>query len=561
MDLKEATIPHEATPDSQVSPDADDAALLQRIRLAPLAKRFEKLWTGDWSAAGCASAIDADLALCSILAFWTKRDPASVDRLFRQSALFRAEEWDQQVHNGITHGAQTLSRACSESLHLVDRSAQAPPHPPTEKQTQPTECKPELSDWPTLDRHTLPGLVGEFITLTSSGSEADPAAILATLLCRFGAEVYGHETGQGPYCYVGETKHYPRLFVAVVGDTAKSRKGTSAGPVNALFRLPRNEDDVYSLAATTGGPLSSGEGLVYCVRDERKEWQIAPRSDNGRWLVVDPGVTDKRLFILDEELAAAMASLKREGCTLSAALRQVWDSGCYSPMTKRERTSCTDAHINIVTHTTRAELSHMLEEVQVLNGFANRFLWVCARRNKIVPDPTRLDSNALASMQGELKQLLVYAKQVSEMRRSEQASALWREAYPDLSAEHPGIAGAVVARAEAHVVRLSIIYALLDGQNIIEERHLRAALAFWDYCRESAIYLFPRHDQDQISAQVVSLLRAGPLTGTELYRGLANHVTKSALTRALDGLIASGKAICKVEQTAGRPRRTYALGR
>ena len=46
----------------------------------------------------------------------------------------------------------------------------------------------------------------------------------------------------------------------------------------------------------------------------------------------------------------------------------------------------------------------------------------------------------------------------------------WIEIYPQLSAGQPGLAGAATARAEAHVVRLALIYALLDCSDMIGHR-------------------------------------------------------------------------------------------
>jgi primase-polymerase (primpol)-like protein len=51
-------------------------------RRAANGEKFAKLWSGDVS--GYPSQSEADLALCGILAFWT-RDRAQIDRLFRQS--------------------------------------------------------------------------------------------------------------------------------------------------------------------------------------------------------------------------------------------------------------------------------------------------------------------------------------------------------------------------------------------------------------------------------------------------------------------------------------------
>lgn len=58
----------------------------------------------------------ADLSLCNALAFWTQKDTAQMDRLFRQSGLYlldgRAEKWNTK-HNsaGQTYGEMTIAAA------------------------------------------------------------------------------------------------------------------------------------------------------------------------------------------------------------------------------------------------------------------------------------------------------------------------------------------------------------------------------------------------------------------------------------------------------------------
>lgn len=91
--------------------DLDDAALLDKARRARNGGEFDRLWAGDLTAHGN-DASAADLALCNLLAFWTGNDPARMDRLFRQSGLFRPAKWDK-VHysDGRTYGQATLEKA------------------------------------------------------------------------------------------------------------------------------------------------------------------------------------------------------------------------------------------------------------------------------------------------------------------------------------------------------------------------------------------------------------------------------------------------------------------
>lgn len=339
---------------------------------------------------------------------------------------------------------------------------------------------PTVPPWPVLSPLALPGLVGDFVGLATRKSEADPAAVLTTLLTRFGCEVSGFAPGRGPFLMVGDTLHRPRLFSCIVGNSSKSRKGTSGEPIKKLFTF---EPD-YVPASCSPGPLSSGEGLVYAVRDEVQSWNVDKGTGDGRMVVADPGVTDKRLFVYDQELAAGLHSTKREGNTLSTILRCLWDSGDVSPLTKRDRIRTTGANICLVSHITIHELKALLDQVQAFNGFGNRFLWVCARRRGLVPFPESMPVTELDALRRDLLVLINAAQNAVEVRMNEDARTLWGEVYPDLSKDHSGLAGCIINRGEAQALRLAMVYALLDGKALIESSHLAAGLAFWNYCRD-----------------------------------------------------------------------------
>ena len=74
--------------------------------------KFSSLFGGDWSGFGSRS--EADMALCCLLAFWTDKDPAAMDRIFRRSGLYRAK-WerpdyrDRTIKNAIARVSDTLS--------------------------------------------------------------------------------------------------------------------------------------------------------------------------------------------------------------------------------------------------------------------------------------------------------------------------------------------------------------------------------------------------------------------------------------------------------------------
>jgi putative DNA primase/helicase len=80
--------------------DVGDDELLALAMRAKNGEKFSRLWRGDTSEyAGDESR--ADLALCSLLAFWTDGDTERMDRLFRQSGLMR-EKWNRRDYRERT---------------------------------------------------------------------------------------------------------------------------------------------------------------------------------------------------------------------------------------------------------------------------------------------------------------------------------------------------------------------------------------------------------------------------------------------------------------------------
>lgn len=95
-----------------------DEALLTRAREAKNGEKFTRLWCGDTR--GYDSQSEADMALCTLLAFWTGGNATRMDRLFRDSDLMR-EKWDtQHFADGSTYGEKTIQRAISHVDEFYD---------------------------------------------------------------------------------------------------------------------------------------------------------------------------------------------------------------------------------------------------------------------------------------------------------------------------------------------------------------------------------------------------------------------------------------------------------
>jgi primase-polymerase (primpol)-like protein len=111
-------------PEQSQGNDLSDDALLERARNASNSEKFQRLWRGN--TAGYPSQSEADMALCSLLAFWTGGDPEQIDRLFRDSALMRPK-WDEQhFADGATYGEQTIERAIAGTDEFYTTSVSKP---------------------------------------------------------------------------------------------------------------------------------------------------------------------------------------------------------------------------------------------------------------------------------------------------------------------------------------------------------------------------------------------------------------------------------------------------
>lgn len=410
------------------------------------------------------------------------------------------------------------------------------------------EEDPEIRQTPWPDppaEEAYHGLAGEIVLAIEPHTEADPVGLLGQFLVAFGNCV-----GRNAFFQVEADKHFGNLYCCLVGATAKARKGTSWGHIRRLFEIA--DPDWLSNCIASG--LSSGEGLVWAIRDP-----IPSREDPE--VLEDPGVSDKRLLIFEGELASVLAVLKRQGNNLSAIIRDLWDRGSARSLTKNSPSKVTGGHVSIIAHVTKAEVTRHLDTTEVANGLANRFIWLCVRRSKCLPLGGNISDVDFQPLLDRLKKAIEFGRNAGQVSFSETAQKAWCTAYQKLSEDRPGMLGAVTARAEAQVLRLSLLYALLDLSPTIRVEHLRAALALWEYAKASAEFIFGNRLGDPVADEILKALRETPLglTRTDIYSGLfSRHVPKKRIADALETLLGAG--LVKMEKEPGgegRPKERW----
>lgn len=401
----------------------------------------------------------------------------------------------------------------------------------------------EGQPWPApLAEEAFHGIIGKIVRKIEPETEADPAALLFQLLAGVGSIL-----GAGSFVQVEGSEHPGRLFVIVVGRTAKGRKGTSLGRVRSILKLVAPD---WSRDRIASG-LSSGEGLINEVRDPVEQQEVDKATRAKHTVVIDAGVEDKRLLVIEGEFARVLRGMERQGNILSPVLREAWDQGNLRTLIKTNPTRATGAHIALIGHVTADELRRCLNRTEMANGFANRLIFACAKRSKLLPrGGGPID---WADIEQPLREALAGAP-LGPINLADDAWAIWEQAYPALSADRPGMLGAILGRAEAQVLRLALIYALLDRSAYIEVCHMRAALACWTYADASARFIFGDALGDPVADEILRALREQPdgMTRTDLMHHFGRHQASEQIGRALAGLAQNNFVVKEIIATTGR---------
>jgi hypothetical protein len=390
-------------------------------------------------------------------------------------------------------------------------------------------------NWPTLDEAAMYGLPAEVVHTLAPHTEADRVALLSSFAVMFGAAC-----NAGPHAIADGAQHPARLSVVLVGKTSRGRKGSAHENVKRV--LADADEEFVDKRIVTG--LASGEGLIAAVSDG------SPDKDGH----VAGAVSDKRLLIFEPEWSRVLRVCAREGSTLSAVLRSCWDSGDLRVLTRKEPLRATGAHVAGIYHITLEELRRNLLEVDMCNGFANRHLLIATRRSQQLPAGGNLDDSAVRFLGRKVRTALERARRVGRMHRSAEAEELWADLYfavPDLD----GMVGALTARAEAQMLRLSVVYALTDGSRTIEVDHLLAAHALWQYAADTVAYAYGDALGDEVADRLLTAIRqAGPagLTTTAQSGVFGRHQTAQRLAVARDALLERDLIVAETRSTEGR---------
>jgi len=388
----------------------------------------------------------------------------------------------------------------------------------------------------------LYGLSGNIIRKASQHCESHPAGMLVDFLVSIGSII-----GRGPYFNIGATRHYTNEFMCRVGDSSKSRKGTGRDAIDSILKLA--DPAWYSERIESG--FGSGEAIINRVRDTTQERR---QTKAGAFEFISvPGIDDKRLCIREGELASVFVLAGKPESRADIVIRDGWDGKTLRNIVKgksREGFSnsakCEEPHLSISGDTTIHELRAKMPDGADENGFGNRFIYVYVYRVKDCPQggPDLDWSKEIV----ELREAIEIAKSIKHMAMSNAARKWWNKHYAEIEGDGlEGLAGKMTTRGASHIRRLAMIYALLDQAEEINLDHFHAAKALWDYCEESASFIFGGVTTEQLRILNWIGLR-GPATYKQIYAELyQKHKLVGEIKADLAALTAKKKLALRSE--------------
>lgn len=564
-----------------------DEAIMRLARTAKNGEKFTQLFAGKWEAVGYASQSEADLALCSMLAFWCNRDSAVIDRLFRHSGLFRPK-WDEpHFSDGETYGAHTVRRAIEMTTETFGHAAQgtfgagAPSHP----------ASVAVPPFP-LD--VLPEPLHRFVVQAAAATGTPSELVAVPLLALVGASA-------GKRCELvvkeGSWRENGGIWVAVVAPpgSAKSpaldlaRVGIDAIQTqrNREFALRQEEHQAAKRAWESRPPKDRGEPppppepLVHYLTSNATPEALV------RMLASSDGIAS-----INDELVGLFKSFdqyKAKGGNERQAYLSIWAGTRIKIDRVREAPLYVDHPVVSVVGGIQPDVLAPLVTGALSDGLMERFLFAYPD----TPPATWSEEDVSEECRGTLICLFAdLAQTKAQVRMSPDARAAWRSWYNDNSAiacASRGMLAGTAAKLPRQVLRIALILHLAEhgldaGIEPLAVETLANAIEIGEYFRTMSGRVvalggevapltkaaglegrilgvfrrsFRRSDVPTTEGDLSSAMSSHTLSRDQIRRGLGGHVPTEDLLRVLDELLARGVLQPLKLTTNGRSAQAY----
>jgi hypothetical protein len=343
-------------------------------------------------------------------------------------------------------------------------------------------------------------------------------------------------------------RHFCILFNTVVGKTGCG-KGTSLHIVQAMI-----EEIDQTCTGRISFDVASAPGLIDLVRDSSKRVE-------GKRVIEDEGVTDKRLLVALEEMENLFVAIGRKGSTVDKVLNMAYD-GRTLQTAARAKQKATNPHISFIGQITPEPFRDLVARGHgCTNGFFNRFLTVCATKERSRPHGADLPdvSDLIELIRRRLADLGdPLTPTPKEIRWHESSHEAWGAFVAAMEGDHPFLhgLGGMSARLISNTVRVAMILTVIDGADAIMPRHLNAAKSFCLQCIDSSRGFFtknggPKTQTVRLRDRILAGIGDEHRTLTEIHEMLHKKGYNSETLRdALAALVSSGQLVTGTRHSA-----------
>lgn len=406
---------------------------------------------------------------------------------------------------------------------------------------------------PKINKDAFWGLLDDMANVATANTEANKIAVAVNTMAMLAA-VLGREDITYPF---GDSQTDIRPSFLIIGATGVG-KGISENLPRRVFdkadQILRDKNPVphMSLNIHNGG-LSSGEGIAHAIRDPSDQ-----KDKDGN--LIDEGVIDKRLLVIEPEFSNVLAHCKRDGNTLSSVIRNLHDGIDIKPLTKSNKTKASRPHVVIVGHITPCELLDKISKTDIANGFLNRFMMLHIRLEKLVAAPTRTEEQYVNGLADDVVRIIQFIRLGVTMTEAPCFTEYFEKEYPKL--RQPKVSGVIqtlFARAPQYARMLAMMFALMDTKTRIEKTHLQAAIYWLEYWKNSIAYIFQEEakerelERTQVLADKVHVAireiykQKGRCSQTDISDYFNRNKTKKELRGAIEYLLGQTPALITEE--------------
>lgn len=462
----------------------DDDSLIERCVAAANGDKFKKLFDGDTS--GYTSPSEADLALCSHLAFWTGNDDAQIDRIFRRSKLYR-DKWDKK-HGAETYGERTIRKAlesCTESYTRIflpsGTSTVMTCTAQTLDGTRRAVCIvqdknndaaeiPLVPDFPNI----MAGAAGDFARLYGEYLETPEQFLYMAFLTCAGTILADRITINS------EISPQPRFFTVLLGESADERKSTAEHKTIQFFR-----ETLQDFPVCYG--VGSAEGLQNRLTENNK------------------------LLLCFDEFKSFVSKAKIDTSVLLPCVNTLFEVNHYESRTKSTSISLDNVFLSMLAASTVGTYESVWDSSFTAIGFNNRLFLVPGKGERKFSIPRRVPDDARNRIKRQLAGMLPKDPVVMEI--TDEGRKLFDHFYTHLERSIHA------KRLDTYALRFMPLLALNENKSVIDEDIVDKVIRLMNW------QLAVRREHDPIDAEnniakieerIRRLLASGPMNERDL---------------------------------------------